>query len=920
VARDVTRLVGRAAECDAFDSLLREALAGRTGVIVLRGEAGIGKSALLHFLGERVGGWQVVRATGVESEMELPFSSLHQLCGSMLDRLQVLPAPQRGALETVFGLSSGPAPDLFLVAIATLTLLAGVAERQPLVCIIDDGQWLDRATAQILGFVARRLLVDRIALFCALRTGSGDDILAGLPELRLERLSKSDARTLLLDNLHGSLDAAVCDQLVLESHGNPLALLELAHTRSAASLAGGYGLPDQTPLAGKIEDSYMRRLTRLPADTRLLVLAMAAEPLGDPILLRRAVENLDIEPSAAGPAVEAGLITVGTRTEFAHPLVRSAAYRAATSADRRRVHDALARATDAERDPDRRAWHRARAEPGANEEVADELEQSAGRAQARGGLAAAAAFLTRATELTPDPTDRARRALTAASANVYAGSFDAARGLLILARQREADELHRARIDLLEAQLEHSTSIGDKAATLMLTAARRLEGVDVALARQTYLDAYMTASLGARFSRGGGLADVARAARSAPRPADSELSAADLLLDAFSVLDVDYGAAIPIFRAAVQKLVEDDVAREQWRWLWNCTVLALELWDDTSAQELARRYIQIAREQGALHELGRGLSAATPVAVLCGELDWASSLVAEARDLEVATASRAIVVSPMMLAAWRGRESALESLAEAAVREAHLRREGIGIAMSEYARAVLGNGLGRYDEAFSAASRASEEPAEVAIHNWALVELIESATRVGRRDVATEALTRLARKTRVSATDWALGVEARARALVSEGDAAEASYREAIDRLKRTRVRAELARTHLLFGEWLRREGRRIDARAQLSTAHDMLASMGIEAFAERARRELIATGEKVRKRVDRTRDDLTPQEHQIAQLARDGLSNPEIGAMLYLSPRTVEWHMRKVLAKLDISSRRQLRRALPERQTLARG
>jgi DNA-binding CsgD family transcriptional regulator len=918
VARDVTRLVGRAAECDALDSLLSEALAARAGAIVLRGEAGIGKSALLHYLMQRIGGWHVVRATGVESDMELPFSSLHQLCASMLDRLHVLPAPQRTALETVFGLSSGPAPDPFLVAIATLTLLAQVAERQPLVCIVDDAQWLDRATAQILGFVARRLLVDRIALFCALRTGSGDDVLGGLPELRLERLCESDARALLLDNLHGSLDAAVCDQLVLESHGNPLALLELARTRTAASLAGGYGVPDGTPLAGKIEDTYMRRLTRLPVKTRLLLLTMAAEPLGDPILLRRAIEKLAIEPSAAGPAVEAGLITVGSRAEFAHPLVRSAAYRAATSADRRRVHDALAQATDAETDPDRRAWHRARAEPGANEEVADELQQSAGRAQARGGLAAAAAFLTKATDLTPDPAKRAQRALAAASANTYAGSFDAARGLLILARQHEVSELHRARIDLLEAQLEHSTSIGDKAATLMLAAARRLERVDVALARQTYLDAYMTASLGARFSRGDGVADVARAARAAPRPASRELSAADLLLDAFSMLDIDYGAAIPMFRAAVQKLVEHDVTRDLWRWLWNCTVLALELWDDASAQELARRYIQIAREQGALHELGRGLSAATPVAVLCGELDRASSLVAEARDLEVATASRAIVVSPMMLAAWSGRESVLESLAEAAVRESHIRREGIAIAMSEYARAVLANGSGRYDEAFSAASRASEEPSEIAIHNWGLVELIESATRVGRHDVAADAVTRLARKTRLSATDWALGVEARARALVSHGKTAEASYREAIDRLQRTQVRAELARTHLLFGEWLRREGRRVDAREQLSTAHDMLAAMGIEAFAERARRELVATGEKVRKRTPQTRDDLTPQEHQIAQLARDGLSNPEIGAMLYLSPRTVEWHMRKVLAKLDIGSRRQLRRALPESRTVA--
>jgi DNA-binding CsgD family transcriptional regulator len=915
---DVTDLIGRAAECDALDSLVCEALAGRSHAVVLRGEAGIGKSALLRYVRERVEGWHVVRATGVESEMELPFSSLHQLCASMLDRRGGLPSPQRDALETVFGLSSGSPPDPFLVGIATLTLLAEVAERQPLLCIIDDAQWLDRASAQILGFVARRLLAERIALVCASRTGSGDDVLAGLPELHLNRLSEPDARALLLDNLHGPLDAAVCDQLVLESHGNPLALLELARTRSAASLAGGFGLPDGKPLAGKLEARYAQRLARLSGDTQLLILVMAAEPVGDPLLLGRAIEKLGFDVSAARPAVEAGLIRIGARTEFAHPLVRSAAYRAATSGDRRRVHRALADATDGQRDPDRRAWHRARAEPGANEVLADELEQSAGRAQARGGLAAAAAFRTKATELTPDSTKRARRALAAASANVYAGSFDTARGLLTIARQSPVDELHRARIDLLEAQLEHSESIGDKAAPLMLAAARRLERVDVALARQTYLDAYMTASLGARFSQSVGVADVAKAARSAPQPADSARTAADLLLDAYSVLDTDYGAAKPIFRATVQKLVEDEVTREQWRWLWNCTVLGLELWDDTSAQALARRYIQIAREHGALHELGRGLSAATPVAVLCGELGWASSMVTEARDLEVATASRSIVVSPMMLAGWSGQESVLQTLAEAAVREAHLRREGIAIAMSEYSRAVLANGSARYEEAFSAASRASENPREIAINNWGLIELIESAARIGRRDVATDALNRLARKTRASGTDWALGVESRARALVSDGATAEALFRNAIDHLERTLVRAELARAHLLYGEWLRREGRRADARAQLSTAHDMLVDMGAHAFAERTRRELTGTGVKARKRIDETRDDLTAQEHQIAQLARGGLSNPEIGAMLYISPRTVEWHMRKVLAKLGINSRRQLREALPDSQAVA--
>jgi AAA ATPase domain len=343
---------------------MADALAGRSRVTVLRGEAGVGKSALLGYLLDRVAGWQVARAVGVESEMELAYAGLHQLCAPMLEHLDRLPVPQRDALATVFGLREGPAPDRFLVGLATLTLLAEVAEAQPLVCVVDDAQWLDQASAQVLGFVARRLLAERIALICSARTGVGDDVLAGLPELPVGGLSDSDAQALLLEHLHGPLDAAVRDQLVTESHGNPLALLELPRTWNAAALAGGFGLPGSQPVESKIGQSYARRLRLLPAGTQLLVLAAAAEPLGDPVLLHRAAETLGVEMAAGSPAVDAGLLQVGGRVEFAHPLVRSAAYRAAAADDRRRVHRALAEATDPEKDPDRRAWHLAQATSG----------------------------------------------------------------------------------------------------------------------------------------------------------------------------------------------------------------------------------------------------------------------------------------------------------------------------------------------------------------------------------------------------------------------------------------------------------------------------------------------------------------------------------------------------------------------------
>jgi DNA-binding CsgD family transcriptional regulator len=904
-------LLGRRRERAALDRLVADVIAGESRVLVLRGTAGVGKSALLDHLVEQVAGWRLATAAGVESEMELAYSGLHQLCAPLLDHLEQLPVPQRDALATVFGLSSGPAPDRFLVALATLSLVAEAADQQPLACIVDDAQWLDRASAQILAFVGRRLLAERVALVCAARTGSGDDVLAGMPVLPVRGLTEADARTLLLAHVHGPLDAAVTDRIVAESHGNPLALLELPRTWTAAELAGGFGPPANRPVAGRIEQSYVHRLALLPPDTRLLLLTAAAEPLGDPALLRRAAEVLRIDIAAVEPAVDAELLQVRGRVEFAHPLVRSATYQAATAGDRRRVHRALAEATDAEADPDRRAWHRARAVPGPDEEVAAELGRSAGRAQARGGLAAAAAFLARATELTPDRTTRVRRALDAAFANQKAGAFDTARRLLTLAGEGPLDELQQARTDLVQAQLAFVSRRGKEAAPRLLAAARRLEPLDPELARETYLDAFSAAQFAARLDDGGAVADLARAARNAAHRSGAEPTATDLLLRAFAALTDDYAAAVPVGREALAALRGDtDSTRTRLRLLWQGSVLALELWDDEAAYLLSDHQLRSVRRAGALSELPLALSSFVPVLVFCGEVSAAGALVEEARSIQEAAGIAEAAYGALSYGAWRGQERATRELIDVKLREARARGEGIGIAVCEYARAVLCNGLGQYEEALDAATGACADPRELVVHNWGLTELVEAATRTGRSDLAAEALQRLSGKARAAGTDWAVGMEARAQALAGDPDGAEDRFRNAVEHLSRARVRAELARTHLLYGEWLRLAGRRLDARRELDTAYEMFTAMGLEGFAERSRQELALAGAAVRRRPTEMQEELTAQEAQIARLARDGLSNPEIGARLFISARTVEWHLRKVFTKLGVSSRRELQRA----------
>jgi DNA-binding CsgD family transcriptional regulator len=610
--------------------------------------------------------------------------------------------------------------------------------------------------------------------------------------------------------------------------------------------------------------------------------------------------------------VDAGLLTIDHRVEFVHPLVRSAAYARASADDLHRVHQALGEATDAETAPDRRAWHKARATSAPNEEVAMELERSAGRAQSRAGLAAAAAFLERAAELTPDPTRRADRALAGAFSNVQAGAFEVARRLLAAAETSATEDAQRARIDLLHAQLAFAASRGNDATPFLLAAAQRLAALNPELARETYLDAFLAALYGARLNTAVTVRAVADAARTVPRRTDGNVTAADLLLDALIALTNDYEAAVPACRLALERLVSTQISpQERLRWLFQGSVVALELWDDEASYLLSRRGVEVARESGALSQLALALSGEAPVLVFAGDLAAADAAVAETRTIQEATGIVAAPYGALILSAWQGREQEAAELIEITMQGAQSRGEGVGVAISEYGRAVLSNSMRQHESAWVAARSASEHR-EVVAENWGLSELVEAASLAGEMEVATDAADRVARKARATGTDWALGIEARSRALLATAEA-EGHFHDAITHLERTRVRAELARTRLLYGEWLAQQRRRADARSELSIAYEMFNKMTTEGFANRARTALAATGARVPRQQPKTRADLTPQETQIARLARDGLSNPEIGAQLFISARTVEWHLRKVFTKLGISSRGGLRTALPD-------
>src|SRR5256714_1181343 len=832
-------LTGRRSECDVLDRLIDAVGAGESKALVLRGEPGVGKTALLEYAVKQASEFRVVRAAGVQSEMELAFAGLHQLLASMLDRLDGLPAPQSEALRTAFGLASGRPPDRFFVGLAVLGLLSAVAEEQPLLCVVDDQQWLDRGSADVLAFVARRLGAESVGLIFGARAISDD--LAGLPELVVRELSEVDAGALLDSILTAPLDPRVREQIVSESRGIPLAMLEVLRDLTPAELAGGFGIAGGVPASGSIEETFRRRIDALPSDSRRLLQLAAADPIGDPLLVWRAAERLSVSTDAASAPAEAGLLEFGARVRFRHPLVRSTTYWSASLQERQEAHRALAEATDPEIDADRHAWHRAHAAPGPDDDVAKELDRSAARAQARGGLAAAAALLERSAQLT----------------------------------------------------------------------------LDAPLARETHLEALVAALWAGDLDRTGGVLAAAEAARSAPAGPEPP-RAVDVALDALAIgLTEDYEAAAPLLTRALELLLAQDMGSdEDGRSLWLAAsratqAIAIELWDDDAVHTSATRQLAVARQAGALVQLRLALNFLGGTLVYSGEVAQAELLFDEDRLVAEATGNQPVLYNDVLVAVWRGQEAQATKLLEATRSQANARGMGRFVSSLMHLESVLNNALGRYDAAREAAWQAFER-GDLGFGPLIVPELAEAASRTGDAARLRTALDWLTERARVTPTEWALGIEARVRALSSDGGAAEALYREALERLGRTRLRIELARTHLLYGEWLRREHRRVDARTQLRAACEMLSTMGVEAFADRAGRKLLATGETVRKRRVETRGDLTAQEAQIARLARDGLTNPEIGAQLFISPRTVQYHLRKVFLKLGISSRAELERVLP--------
>ncbi|MBD5787396.1 AAA family ATPase [Cellulosimicrobium terreum] len=911
-------LRGRDSERQAIERLLTEARAGRSGALVLCGEAGIGKTSLLEharIVAER-SQVRVEGAVGMESERHFAFAGLHQLCAPLLGFADALVEPQRAALGVALGRRSGAVPERFLVGLATLNLLAESAEERPLLCIVDDAQWLDPASAEVIAFVARRLEAERVAFVIAARGGDDGEASAfsGIPSVTLTGLGDADARAVFAAAVRTPPDDVVTDRVIAEARGNPLALLELPRTARPAQLASGFELPEAPSIPRRVEESFRRRSAELPEDTQRLLLVAAAEPTGDATLLWRAASRLGIDSEAAAAAEAAGLITIDATVRFRHPLVRSALYGVADPAARRRAHDSLAAAIDVRADPDRRAWHRGQAVLGTDEDVAAELEQAAERSLARGGMAAAAAFLHRAAELTPDVGQRTSRAMAAAAAKHEAGAPEDALKLLAIAASGPLDDRQAARVKLYRAMIHfYLTQDGDVPAKF-LDAAQALRPLDRAMSRETYLLALNASIITGGDQPGSDVRAVADAARAAPAPTEPPRPL-DLLLDGLVTTYTDgFAAGVGDLRVALTAFCAEGLnaqvpgAADSDRWLWLASRTAVALFDDDLMLDLAARNVRIARRAGALATLHAALVAMASAQVLTGDFAQATQLSAEATEIARATGAVPLPYAQLFLAAWQGRADETSELVDASARTAGT-GNGAQITLARYATAVLHNGAGSYAAALDAASRACGSD-ELAVGSLALPELVEAAARSGQPERAAVACDQLSTRAHASGTPWALGQAALAHALVGPDADAEDHYREAIERLSASRMTGHLARAHLVYGEWLRREGRRLDAREQLRTAHDTLSEMGATGFAERAARELRATGEHPRPRGDRPDATLTDHELHIARLVATGATSREVAGQLFLSPRTIDAHLRSIYRKLGITSRRQLREA----------
>jgi DNA-binding CsgD family transcriptional regulator len=906
-AAPLTSLRGREREQSALNQVLLDVLSGRSRVLVVRGEPGIGKTALLEDFCRRAGDVVVIRGVGIESESELAFAGLQQICSQIpREILELLSEPQRDAIRVALGSSAGVVPSPLLLGAAMLEHLADMAERRPVVVVIDDAQWLDRPTAQTLAFVARRIDTESLGLVLAVREQSQQ--LRGLPELIVEGLATVDAHKLLASALVAPVDEQVRERFIAETMGNPLAILELCHMLPGLTgFEETAGRRDSRGLWAQLEEAFARRIDALSPRSRRLSLIAAAEPLGDPVLMWRAADILQIPRNSADELEDAGLVHIRARVVFRHPVVRSVVYRHSRPAARRLVHEALAQAVDEGSDPEYRAWHRALAANGPDEEVAAELESSAGRATRRGGLGAAASFLERAVMLSEDVRSRGRRALVAAEAQLDAGQPSSAEALISIAQLAAETDLEVAQREVLEARLAYTRGRGRGAPALLLSAARRLDALGGTSPRDIYHRAMIAAIFAGRLSDGTTVADVAAAARASPIRRPTSLQ--DLHMRAIAALAVDgHATAAPLARQLIAALRERDLSSPDEAALLGMGIqFSTILWDDESWVDLASRGLRLARNLGCLDVLPIALCNQASAHAWQGEFAAATELVHELRALSNATGVPELATPAMTVSVYGPPGPAFELIY--AAREAAAKRgEGLIVTFSEITEAILCNSLGRYEDAWRAAASAYADP--LLYNPYLLGELLESAARSGHPERAVAARADLSARAAAANTDWAWGIETRSEALFNEGEQAERLYRASIEHLQCTRMRVQLARSHLLYGEWLRREGRRVDARQQLRTAHDLFHAMRVVVFTERATQELAATGETARKRTNApdNADELTVREAQIARLAATGLSNRQIGEQLFISHRTVGYHLAKVFVKLGVNNRALIR------------
>ena len=882
---------------------------GMSSAIVLVGDAGIGKTRLLDHVAEMSADLHIVRAAGLESEARLGFAALHTLLRPFLDGLGALPTPQYEALASAFGMVAGPPPDRYLIGMAALTLLAGAASARPLLCLIDDVHWLDLESRDALAFVGRRLGADPIGLILAGRDDPPEPgAFEGITVVPVRGLSDADAHELLGVNVAGRLDPAVAARIVADTGGNPLALIESVDALSPAHLAGTAPLLEPLPVGLSLEHYFGQVIRGLPDDTRTFLVLLSATPPEDALLLWRAAGELGVPAEAADAAISAGVITHSRLVEFRHPLIRSAVYRGADAAERRRVHAALAAASDPVHSPERRAWHRAEATIGLDDEVAGELDTAAELARARGGYAERAALLAKAAQLSV--AGRGLRLVEAARAHLLLGAPAAAQAML-----EQAEPFLAAGDPVLRARALHTRATTDiyldrigGVLTRLLAAADIVAGTDPALARSILMEGLLAALGGDHDSVAPREFGAAVLASPAVRSVDP--TSADLLLQGFALrVDGDYPRAVRLLSAALDAMGQDrEVIEHGIRPATLASYAAEEAWDDVGGSEAAALAEAHERRIGALGALRFTLVVRSTWELRAGRFAAATACLDEAENLA------AVVGQPLPgqswrveLMAWSGQEARARAAADVLVRD-HA-NGGLGD-WARHCLALLEISLGRYSEAVACARVAFDNDNAGAVSR-ALPDLVEAAVRCGDHRTAKDALRRLEERAPLAGTPWALGLLARSRALMADDDQAEALFGESVALLGRTRVRTELARTHLLHGEWLRRRRRRADARAELRTAYEMFARMGAAAFAERTRVELMATGERAQRRTVQTEHDLTPQERRIAGLAAAGATNTEIATRLFITQSTVEYHLNKVFRKLDITSRRQLRHVL---------